>query len=107
MNLNQLDLNKRYVVFSGIGNHQTFIDMLKNSRLDVIQNFEFSDHYNYLQRDIEKIVKFASKNNAKILTTEKDYLRLNEQLQIGIDYTKINLKISENDKLKKKILELI
>ncbi len=107
LNLNQLDLNKRYVVFSGIGNHQTFIDMLKNSRLDVIQNFEFSDHYNYLQRDIEKIVKFASKNNAKILTTEKDYLRLNEQLRIGIDYTKINLKISENDKLKKKILELI
>ena len=107
LNLNQLDLNEKYVVFSGIGNHQTFIEMLKNSKLDVIQNFEFSDHYNYLQRDIEKIVKFASKNNAKILTTEKDYLRLNEQLQIGIDYTKINLKISENDKLKKKILELI
>ena len=81
--------------------------MLKKNNLDIVQNFEFSDHYNYLQKDIEKILKFAFKNNAKILTTEKDYLRLNEQLRRGIDYTKINLKISEKDKFKKKILELI
>jgi len=107
LNLDQIDLNKKYVVFSGIGNHQTFVDMLKKNKLDLVQNFEFSDHYNYLQKDIEKILKFAFKNNAKILTTEKDYLRLNEQLRRGIDYTKINLKISEKDKFKKKILELI
>ena len=107
LNLDQIDLNKKYVVFSGIGNHQTFIDMLKKNKLDIVQNFEFSDHYNYLQRDIEKIMKFAFENNAQILTTEKDYLRLNEQLRKGIDYTKINLKISEKDKFKKKILELI
>ena len=107
LNYNQLNINKKYVVFSGIGNHQTFVDMLRKNKLDIVQNFEFSDHYNYLQRDIEKIVKFASKNNAKVLTTEKDYLRLNEQLKSGIDYTKIHLKISEKDKLKKNILELI
>jgi len=91
------------VVFSGIGNHQTFIDMLEKNKLNIIQNFEFSDHYNYLQKDIEKIIKFASKNNAKILTTEKDYLRLSEQHKIGIDFTKISLKILEKEKLKKKI----
>ena len=107
LNLNQLDLNKKYVVFSGIGNHQTFIDMLEKNKLNIIQNFEFSDHYNYHQKDIEKIVKFAYKNNAKILTTEKDYLRLNQKLQTGIDYTKINLKIPDKDRLKKKILALI
>ena len=107
LNLNQIDFNKKYVVFSGIGNHQTFLDMLKKNKLDIIQNFEFSDHYNYLQKDIERITKFAFKNNAKILTTEKDYLRLNKQLQAGIDYTKINLNISEKEKLKKKILKLI
>ena len=98
LNLNQIDFNKKYVVFSGIGNHQTFLDMLKKNKLDIIQNFEFSDHYNYLQKDIERITKFAFKNNAKILTTEKDYLRLNKQLQAGIDYTKINLNISEKEK---------
>ncbi len=107
LNLNQFDLNKRYVVFSGIGNHQTFIDMLNKNEIKIIQEFEFNDHHNYLQNDIKKIIKFASENDAEILTTEKDYLRLNKELQIGINFTKISLKISEQEKLEKKLIELI
>ena len=107
LNLNQFDLNKRYVVFSGIGNHQTFIDMLNKNEIKIIQEFEFNDHHNYLQNDIKKIIKFASENDAKILTTEKDYLRLNKELQIGVNFTKISLKISEQEKLEKKLIELI
>ena len=107
LNLNQFDLNKRYVVFSGIGNHQTFIDMLNKNEIKIIQEFEFNDHHNYLQNDIKKIIKFASENDAKILTTEKDYLRLNKELQVGINFTKISLKISEQEKLEKKLIELI
>ena len=107
LNLNQFDLNKKYVVFSGIGNHQTFIDMLNKNKIKIIQDFEFNDHHNYLRNDIKKIIKFASENNAKILTTEKDYLRLNKELQIGINFTKISLKISEQEKLEKSLIELI
>ena len=107
LNLDQFNLDRKYVVFSGIGNHQTFIDMLKKNNLKIIQDFEFSDHYKYFKRDIEKIVKFASENNAEILTTEKDYLRLCDELKNGINYIKINLKISEKEKLKKKLIELI
>ena len=107
LNLDQFNLDRKYVVFSGIGNHQTFIDMLKKNNFKIIQDFEFSDHYKYFQRDIEKIVKFASENNAEILTTEKDYLRLCDELKNGINYIKINLKISEKEKLKKKLIELI
>ena len=81
--------------------------MLKKNKIQVIQNFEFSDHYSYLKRDIDKIVKFASENNAEILTTEKDYLRLSDELRTGINCLKIELKISEKEKLKKKLIELI
>mgnify|MGYP001161106139 CR=1 FL=1 len=107
LNLDEFDKNSKYLVFSGIGNHQTFIDMLKKNNLKIIQDFEFSDHYKYFKRDIEKIVKFASENNAEILTTEKDYLRLCDELKNGINYIKINFKISEKEKLKKKLIELI
>ena len=37
----------------------------------IIYDLEFSDHYNYQKKDIEKILKLASENDAKILTTEK------------------------------------
>jgi len=106
-NLDKFDLNKNHVVFSGIGNHQTFIDMLKKNNFQIIKDFEFSDHYNYVKKDIEKITKFALENNAEILTTEKDYLRLSEKLRSGINFTKINLEISQKEELEKKILELI
>ena len=107
LNIDKFDLNKKYVVFSGIGNHQTFIDMLKKNKFKIIKDFEFSDHYKYVQKDIKRIAKVAFENNAEILTTEKDYLRLNEKLQSGINYTKINLKISQIEKLEKKIIELV
>ncbi len=107
LNLEKFNLNDKYVIFSGIGNHQTFIDMLKKNKINIIRDFEFNDHYNYLQKDIEKIINFASKNSAKILTTEKDYLRLNDQLRTGINYTKVGLKISEKEKLINKLIKLI
>ena len=107
LNLDKFDLDNKYVVFSGIGNHQTFIDMLKKNNFQIIKDFEFSDHYNYVQKDIDRIVKFALESNAEILTTEKDYLRLSEKLQSGINFTKINLKISQIEKLEKTIVELI
>ena len=107
LNLDKFDLSKKYVVFSGIGNHGTFIDMLKKNNFQIIKDFEFSDHYNYVQKDITRISKFALENNAEILTTEKDYLRLSGKLQSGINFTKINLEISQIEKLKKKIIELV
>ncbi len=107
LNLDKFDLDNKYVVFSGIGNHQTFIDMLKKNNFQIIKDFEFSDHYNYVQKDIDRITKFALESNAEILTTEKDYLRLNEKLQSGINFTKINLEISQIEKLEKTIVELV
>tara|TARA_B100002019_G_C21217724_1_gene572904 strand:+ start:359 stop:1294 length:936 start_codon:yes stop_codon:yes gene_type:complete len=107
LNSREFDLKRKFIVFSGIGNHQTFINMLKMNDVKIIYDLEFSDHYNYQKKDIEKILKLASENDAKILTTEKDYLRLNDKLKLGINYTKINLKISNTEQLKRKLIELI
>ena len=107
LNLDQYNLDEQYIVFSGIGNHSTFIDMLKKNKFNIIQNFEFPDHYNYSKKDISKIIKTASKNSAKILTTQKDYLRLDKELQLEIDYIKVNLEITQIKELEDKIISLI
>ena len=107
LNLDRYNLDEQYIVFSGIGNHSTFIDMLKKNKFNIIQNFEFPDHYNYSKKDISKIIKIASKNSAKILTTQKDYLRLDKDLQLEIDYIKVNLKITQIKELEDKIISLI
>ena len=105
--MTKLNLNTEYIVFSGIGNHHTFIDMLKKNNLKILKDFEFSDHYNYKESDIDKINRLALRENAQVLTTQKDYLRLNKQLQKRINYLKVELKIAQLEKLKKKLIEFI
>ena len=107
LDLTKLNLNTEYIVFSGIGNHHTFIDMLKKNNLKILKDFEFSDHYNYKESDIDKINRLALRENAQVLTTQKDYLRLNKQLQTRVNYLKVELKIAQLEKLKKKLIEFI
>ena len=76
--LNIQDFNKEfnYLVFSGIGNHKTFVNMLKNNNLKIVDDLEYPDHYQYSKKDFYEIIDKAKKYGAKIITTEKDYLRL-------------------------------
>ena len=104
INLGEFNKNEKYFVFSGIGNHKTFIKMLRNYGLDIIENIEFPDHYNYKSDDIEKIISKAKKLNSKILTTKKDYLRLNKKYLKEIKFIEVELKIIDENKFIEAIL---
>ena len=106
LNIDDFDKNHNYLVFSGIGNHKTFIDMLKNNNLKIIDDLEFPDHYQYLEKDLDKIVNKAKKNNAKIITTEKDYLRLGFFDKNKILFIKSNLEILNEKNLTKILTDL-
>ena len=99
LNLEEIKLSESYLVFSGIGNPDSFIKTLEINRFKVIKTLRFPDHYNYSNNDIIKIRKIAKNLNAKIITTEKDYLRLNNLNSEGIKYLKIELKISNEKEL--------
>ncbi len=103
-NLNEYNLNSNYLVFSGIGNHKTFISMLKEYRFKIIKDLEFSDHYNFTDKDLDKIVNLAETLNCKIITTEKDYYRLNEKYHESIKFIKSELKLDDEEKLVKILL---
>ena len=97
VNIKKLDLEKSYFVFSGIGNHNSFLDMLKNNKVKIVDNIEFPDHYIYKKNDIKKIIDQAKKNNLGILTTEKDMQRIDESYKSDINEIKINLKINNEE----------
>lgn len=103
-NLNEFKKNENYLAFSGIGNHRTFISMLKNNGLNILKDIEFPDHFQYDISDINKITKKANNLNCKIITTEKDYQRL-ENLNINeIKFIKSEIKILDEQKFLKLIL---
>jgi len=99
LNLKEFDKTHKYLVFSGIGNHCTFVSMLKNYGLNIFKDIEFADHYKYSNNDIHKISVEANDNNCKIITTEKDYLRLQKNHINQIKFVKSELQIIDEQKL--------
>ncbi len=71
LNLNEFSKNDKYLIFSGIGNHLTFVKMIKNYGLNIFKDHEFPDHYKYTDKDINNILNEANDLNCKIITTEK------------------------------------
>ena len=50
--------------------------MIKENGLNISKDIEFPDHYKYTDGDIEQIIDQANALNSKIITTEKDFGRL-------------------------------
>ena len=71
INITEFKKNDKYIVFSGIGNHKTFVSMIQNYKLTILKDIEFPDHYKYNKKDINKILDYANQLNCKIITTEK------------------------------------
>ena len=104
INLNEFKKNEKYLIFSGIGNHQTFVSMVKKNGLEVLKDIEYPDHYSYTKEDIDKIIIEANKLNCKVITTEKDSHRINIFNESRIKIIKTELKISDENKLLKFII---
>ena len=98
INLNQIDVSQNYIAFSGIGNPESFNFTLKDNNLKILKHFSFPDHYDFKKSEIDNIKKYAIKNNSKIITTEKDYLRINKELRNEISYIAMDLEIINENK---------
>ncbi len=79
------------VAFAGIGYPKKFFRALHGC--NVVATRSFADHWQYTNEDIEKLVMLAKKKKAKLITTEKDWVRLPAEIQDKIKYAKLVMKI--------------
>ncbi len=80
------DSEQKLVAFAGIGYPKKFFAALKN----VVASRAFADHHDYSDDDIECLFTLAQKHNAKLVTTEKDWVRLPENIRKKIGFAKLN-----------------
>ena len=97
-NLKELDINSNYLIFSGVGDPVSFKEILLENNISVVKEIIFPDHYKYKKKDIENILQESKKLNAKILTTEKDFIKLSVDDVREINFLKIELKIVKEEK---------
>ena len=98
-NIDQFDIGDKYIIFSGIGNPDSFKETLIINNLIIIKEIIFPDHYEYTQADIDNIKLQAKNLNAKILTTEKDFMKINSDKNKDINFLKIKLIIKNEEEL--------
>jgi len=67
--------NKDILAFSGVANNYKFFDLLK-SKLNLKKTISFPDHYNYSEDELAKIVETSKKQNMTVVTTAKDFYRI-------------------------------
>ncbi|MBU0502800.1 MAG: tetraacyldisaccharide 4'-kinase [Candidatus Omnitrophota bacterium] len=69
--------DKNVVVFSGIGDPDSFEELIIRLEAKIGLSFKFSDHHNYTRQDLGNIINQAKRLGVSaIVTTEKDAVRL-------------------------------
>ncbi len=97
-NLSELNINSEYLIFSGIGDPPSFKEILLEHNIKIIREIIFPDHHSYTKKDMKSILEEANKLNAKILTTEKDFIKIPADDARKISFLKIELKIIKEQK---------
>ena len=68
---------KTVTLFSGIGDPDSFENLIMSLSINIGLSFKFSDHYDYSGKDLENIVSESKKKNIDaLITTEKDAARI-------------------------------
>ena len=88
--------NKKVVAFARIGNPSNFFKLLKENNINIKKTYSFPDHHNYSKKDYDYLIKL-SEEGVLLVTTEKDYSRLNDKMKKSFDYVKIKLEIENKN----------
>ena len=67
--------------FAGIARPEKFFATLRDNGARLIDTRSFPDHHRYRERDARRLLDAAKAQNAMLVTTEKDFVRLAEQDQ--------------------------
>ena len=98
-NIQKYNLELKYLIFSGIGNPSDFKDILLKNKFNIAREIIFPDHYKYSLNDLEGMWNTAKKERLKIITTEKDFMKIPGKFKKKIDFLAIDLVIQDEKKL--------
>ena len=99
--------NKKIFAFAGIGNPENFFQTLNENSLNLQKTLAFPDHYKFSKTEIQNMVNESRKENLELVTTEKDYYRIQDFGFKEIQYLKIDLKILERERFFSQIMSVI
>jgi tetraacyldisaccharide 4'-kinase len=85
-----------YVAFAGIGRPQRFFDSLRGTPGVVLaDDVPYPDHHAFMASDLAYLRKLAAERGAKLVTTEKDFVRLPAEMQAEVANAAVTAKFED------------
>ena len=100
---------KSLFAFCGIAIPSKFYNSLNKEGLCLQETKSFADHYKYTAEDIKQMINKAKSSNLQLVTTLKDYVKVDSQLAKDIHVIMLELELTKSFKqfLDKKIVKFI
>lgn len=94
------DKTTNYIAFAGIGRPDKFYEQLHSSGLILKKVISYEDHYHYNDSDIIKMLDIAKQNNCKLITTEKDFVKIPDNYKDEIICANVTLELENEEECK-------
>lgn len=72
---------ERIIAFAGIAHPEKFFTTLREEGFDNVHHVPLPDHHMLDEQEEEKLIELAKQENAALLTTQKDYVRLSPPMR--------------------------
>lgn len=74
--------DKYYLAFSAIGNPEKFFNTLRKNDIKIAMTKSFPDHHIFTDEEINELRSIAKQNNYTLITTKKDYVKIEKNHDI-------------------------
>lgn len=101
------DPTQPYIAFCGIGHPEKFFNTLKTHHYTIIDTVSFADHQPYDDDTLTALKEKADQSGARLITTEKDAMRLPNAWLEHVDTLPISYVIDQPDALAAQIKQMI
>lgn len=96
--------DKKYIAFCGLGRCEKFFNSLKKTNYNIIKEISFEDHHKYTEEELNEIISEAEKENSRIITTSKDWVKLPNEYKKKIEVLDVVIEFYNNDEFVELIL---
>lgn len=96
---------KKVVCISGVASPTSFYELLKSLGADIVESHQFPDHHFYTEDELAPIVEKAEAEQAIVMTTEKDIVKLRRVNEsANIYYVEISVKFLTGEQRVKELV---
>lgn len=91
---------ENFIAFSGLAINEKFFASARKIGLNLVKTVEFEDHHAYTENEILNLLQLAKELKCKLITTEKDFVKIPNTLAPEIAVLKLKLATSLENKAK-------